>query len=559
MNQLDTSLLTVSEISKASISKQYGLTIRGSSGSISLINETDLTLDSQFETEHGTMALEEFKNSPHLKIRCQAKFRPDSSSWNGYLGKHKDGSPFHYDNGTHIKYVLPASLISKGLWSRYGRPLTDTGNAERFVDLANGDCRYIPELGEFIVFTDGMWRYASESEIVLSTKTVARSIGDEADSCSSEQKAIQLQSWAKNSESKSARKNMLDLVKCEIPLPFANVDSNKDLVGCQNGIVNLQSQTLIPPNRDQFVIKKMAVSFEPKARATRFKQFIDEITDGDTHVATYLQCAFGMMLLGNNPKQIMLMLSGHGANGKGLLLETMLDIFGDYGTSVEPELFLENRYADPSRPRPEIVELSGKRLCITSEPPKGMGLNENLIKRLTGGDTLSARMPHAKKITSFRPNIVPIMSSNHDVSIEGTDHGIWRRIKHIQFNVQFDVDKEKGLDQKLLSERNGIFNWLLQGVKMYLDHGLIEPQAIIDNTSRYRSSQDIISEWIDDCCLVNQGDEKQKALYISYEAWCRSNNYRILNSRSFYAELRGKGYSVDRRHNGKPVIGLKLK
>ena len=186
-------------------------------------------------------------------------------------------------------------------------------------------------------------------------------------------------------------------------------------------------------------------------------------------------------------------------------------------------------------------------------------MNENLIKRLTGNDTLSARIPYAKEEVSFRPNVVPIMSSNHDVRIEGTDHGIWRRIKQVPFNVQFEPNKEKGLDQKLLSERDGIFNWLLEGVKMYLNDGLSEPKVIADNTKRYRASQDVISEWITDCCLINQGDEKQKILYGSYLDWCKSNDYRPLGSRDLYAELRGKGHAVDRSKNGKPVGGLKLK
>ena len=76
------------------------------------------------------------------------------------------------------------------------------------------------------------------------------------------------------------------------------------LFGCKNGVVDLQSQTLLPPNRDNFVVSKMAVSFDPEAMAPRFLRFIEEITDGDKHVAKYLQVIFGMMLLGKNPKQL---------------------------------------------------------------------------------------------------------------------------------------------------------------------------------------------------------------------------------------------------------------
>jgi len=559
MKQLDTSLLTVASKDLGNISTQYGLTISKNNGTVSLINNIDLKLDTEFDTEYGKMSLEQFKDSNHQKARCQAKFRPDSSSWNGYLGKHKDGSPFHYDNGTNIKYVIPEQLIAQGLWSKHNRPLTDTGNAERFVDLANDCCRYIPELTRFIVFIDDMWGYATVSTIELATKTVSRSILNEAAACSSDQMEAQLISWQKYSESKFGRKNMLELVKGELSLPFSKIDKNKNLIGCRNGVINLQLQTRIPSNRDNFIVSKMSASFDPGATAPRFEKFIDEVTSGDKQMAAYLQGVFGMILLGRNPRQIMLMLVGHGSNGKSLLLETMLDIFGDYGISLEPELFLNSRNADSSRPRPEVVKLAGKRLCITSEPPKGLGLNENLIKRLTGGDTLNARIPYAKEEVSFKPNIVPVMISNHDIRVEGTDHGIWRRIKQIPFNAQFEPDKEKGLDQKLLSERDGIFNWLLEGVKIYLNDDLNEPQVIVDNTKRYRASQDVISEWITDCCLINQGDAKQKILYKSYLNWCKCNEDKPLGSRSFYAELRVKGYAVDRSRNGKPVIGLKLK
>ena len=226
MRQLDTSLLKVTSKNLGHISSKYGLTVSGSNGSMSLINNVDLKLDAEFDTEYGKMSLEKFKDSNHQKVRCQAKFRPDSSSWNGYLGKHKDGSPFHYDNGTHIKYVIPKPLIAEGLCSNHKRPLTDTGNAERFLDLANGYCGYISELTKFIIFIDNMWGYASVSTIELATKTVARSILNEAAACSSDQMEAKLISWQKYSESRSGRKNILELVKGEISLSFSEIDEN---------------------------------------------------------------------------------------------------------------------------------------------------------------------------------------------------------------------------------------------------------------------------------------------------------------------------------------------
>ena len=43
------------------------------------------------------------------KLRCQAVFRPDSSSWAAFLNTHDDGTPFLYDVGCQIKFTLSAS------------------------------------------------------------------------------------------------------------------------------------------------------------------------------------------------------------------------------------------------------------------------------------------------------------------------------------------------------------------------------------------------------------------------------------------------------------------
>ena len=68
MRQLDTSLLKVTSKNLGHISTQYGLTVSGSNGSMSLINNVDLKLDTEFDTEHDKMSLEQFKNIQLTKV-----------------------------------------------------------------------------------------------------------------------------------------------------------------------------------------------------------------------------------------------------------------------------------------------------------------------------------------------------------------------------------------------------------------------------------------------------------------------------------------------------------
>ena len=77
-----------------------------------IVNDRYLKLDTEIKTAAGTMTLEAFWKSGHEKLRCQSTFR-ESRSENGILGLHTDFTPFLFDNGTRIKYVLPAEELRR--------------------------------------------------------------------------------------------------------------------------------------------------------------------------------------------------------------------------------------------------------------------------------------------------------------------------------------------------------------------------------------------------------------------------------------------------------------
>ena len=74
------------------------------------IDDCHLKMDTQIETEAGVITLEEYWKGDQGHVRCQTPFR-ESSSWNGFLNRHKDGTPFVYDNGTRLRYVLAPDVV----------------------------------------------------------------------------------------------------------------------------------------------------------------------------------------------------------------------------------------------------------------------------------------------------------------------------------------------------------------------------------------------------------------------------------------------------------------
>jgi putative DNA primase/helicase len=68
----------------------------------------------------------------------------------------------------------------------------------------------------------------------------------------------------------------------------------------------------------------------------------------------------------------------------------------------------------------------GARFVYSSEIGEEHRLNEQLVKDMTGGDTLEARRLY-REAFNFRPTFKPWMYGNHKPEIRGTDNALWDR------------------------------------------------------------------------------------------------------------------------------------
>ena len=77
------------------------------------VDNTKLKADTVIETEAGKLTLLEYWQSDAGHTRCQTPFRA-SSTENGILNRHKDGTPFVFDNGLRVRYVLSKVELKSG-------------------------------------------------------------------------------------------------------------------------------------------------------------------------------------------------------------------------------------------------------------------------------------------------------------------------------------------------------------------------------------------------------------------------------------------------------------
>ena len=324
------------------------------------------------------------------------------------------------------------------------RPLTDLGNAERFVDM-HGECvRYVHKWKAWLVWNGSRWVEDSLGEVERMAKRTARSIHYEAPMGENETEQREISKWAINSQSKQRLDAMLALAKSEQPIPISpeSLDSNPWLLNCTNGTVNLRTGELLPHQPDDLITKTTGVEYpdEPGIDAPLWEDFLHTIFDGNSELIRFVQRLLGSALPGVVREHVLPIFWGGGSNGKGTLLETVMDALGEFAMKA-PAGFLMSSSRD--RHPTELADLFGKRLVAISETGEGQKLNEQLVKELTGGDTIRARRMR-ENYWEFPPSHLPIMVTNYKPVIRGTDHGMWRRLKLVPFTVTIPDEEPTG-------------------------------------------------------------------------------------------------------------------
>ena len=277
----------------------------------------------------------------------------------------------------------------------------------------------------------------------------------------------------------------------------------------------------------------------------------------------YLQRYWGYCLCNSIKEQSLLFFWGSGSNGKSVLTETLLNMFGDYGLKAD-NVFLTNstKPSDNDRKQQITALLRNKRIVIFSELNSNTKLDEGLIKENTGSKTQTSRRLY-KSYETFEATHKVIIEGNYKPIIRGTDWGIWRRIKIVKFGKIFGAEEiDRNLTDKLLAEKDGIFAWILEGYRKWRSEGLgEEPESMRMEINEYRSDSDVLGQFIEERLVQTEESwEFSGDIYQSYLAWLTINGYdRKVTKRKLTSELESRGFNRDNSNNRKPkFIGVKL-
>lgn len=422
--------------------------------------------------------------------------------------------------------------------------LDDTGNAERIADMFGEIIGYNYVDRSWMMYSDGKWSYDQTGHISrlvdksMEVMTMEKQFyiqQDEKNGDNDKTLEKAFEKHLKRSRSSSAKTSAEKESRHRVPLTPAYFDKEKFLLNTPDGVINLDNFSLRKSTPKDYFTKMTAAHYDEKAVCPLWEKFLDEIFQGDSEMIRYIQKAVGYSLTGSTQEQCAFFLLGDGCNGKSTFIDVIRCMFGDYARNIQAEtLMIRNNTGINS----DIARLKGARLVTSAEPNEGVKLNEGLLKQLTGGDIVTARRLYGDEF-EYKPEFKIWMAANHKPTIHGTDHGIWRRIHIIPFNVKIPKDKvDKTLTDKLMDEIDGIFQWALQGLKFYQQEGLALPSVVADAVSEYKKEMDVVSRFLESCTVKSFTMEvKAGSLYKAYSEWCRDNGEYQMSNTKFGKEM----------------------
>lgn len=425
----------------------------------------------------------------------------------------------------------------------------DIQNSRKFCEDHSGKLLYVHPSRKWMIWDGTRWFWCdSKQEFLAAKHTADRLLDGACIALKSDPNDPQVKSQfthAVKTQDERRLNAMISLATSEPSISIGSMDqldSNPMFLCARNGVLNLKTGAILSHDPAMLITRQCNATFDPNAACPMWLKFINDIFKGNTALIEYVQRAIGYSITGLVDEEVMFFMFGYGANGKSVFINTIFSVLNDYAVTTPSSMLSVKGSDSKGRATPELTKIVGARFAVANETQSGERLDEQMVKILVSRERISARQLYSDYF-DFKPTHALWVRGNHKPIITGDDHGIWRRIHLIPFERTFKPgEADPQLEHKLLSERSGILNWMLEGCLKWQEQGLNPPKIITDAGNEYRKESDVLGQWLDELCEIDPIKRTdQKSVYDSYRDWCRDGNFRPMAKAQFTRKLAERG------------------
>jgi len=419
--------------------------------------------------------------------------------------------------------------------SRAPYAIDELDGALRFVDVYGPYVRY-SELDGWVAWNGLRWdRQHGEHGVKLMVRAMVRAWAEEIDARKDlkDDAKVSMTTRVKGLLSGSKLKNLLGHVRThfDVATPGGYFDADATLLGAEGAVVELtadgvKQRRMIPEDR---VTMKTGARLNPDAKHKMWDAYLDLfVPDHGTRQA--LKEAAGRLLLGGNRERLFVVLMGRSTSGKSLFLKLVDRALGEYAGPGDLTMFRGNI---DERPRVDLVRAMPKRLVHTTEASEAWTLHADMVKRIAGADSISARLNHGNDMYEGVPHFTFWLATNNVPRIAGMDQATLRRIVVFPFN-QTPAREDTSIGDKMLNDPEvieAVLAWMAEGYDDFVARGEVmrDSREMAVAKAKFADQAGPAGDFLATCCEVtgNPNDGLlTTGLYKMYQFFCKENGIR---------------------------------
>ena len=357
-------------------------------------------------------------------------------------------------------------------------------------------------------------------------------------------------------------------INSELPIHTFNT---LPLVSFSNGTLHINLETgeaVLKPHRyDDFNTVQLPFAYDKNALCKAWRKFVNEITNGKIDNQYVLQEFVGYILAPHCKFQKALMLKGGGSNGKGVFFNVISAALGGIGQDGRGYVSM----SEPAKWNKDfrLMSLRHSWLNISSDTEQDLRGSEGIFKKVVAGETLEDSYKHKDPIP-FRTRTKLMMACNYFPTVNDTSDGFMRRWLIVELPMRY-VDEENlrpntndrvldpFLEDKLMKELPGIFNWILEGLQRLIKQKKFTKTKEHDRLIReFRSVNNPLYSFVEENEEVFKGSElghqiERRNIFAVFAQWAELNKIIPMPANRFYSNIKSvfANVGIDYQDKGK--------
>lgn len=303
--------------------------------------------------------------------------------------------------------------------------------------------------------------------------------------------------------------SMVKMLETHVNIPgdyFAN-DTRWFVV--QNGVFDMddvrktREWKLLPHDGSRPVYREWKFKYNPGSTHEHLDHFLETSIEDESQ-ARFLQKILGTAVFGTRPDEgtrSFVSIQGKPRSGKSMILR-VLNAFCEENTFVrEPQVSaIIQRGKNPEHGRNPMKEA---RIAAFTEVTER--LERMFMLKFSGGDKCTSEDKYIKN-SSWYPQGVIFLFSNHGANIDKTDKATYDRLKPINFPHQFELPPfddgvhtlDPQLQDKIVSQGSGFLEWLMEGFIRGLEEDFYCSESMERLKQGERDEQDEVGIYLAD-------------------------------------------------------------